>query len=96
MFPIGAMSIALAGLVDGEPTPERILREAARLGLDGVEFYESDWGGAPGDLEEAALASPRPPPPPGCGSSPSGRRPASGTTTGARQRPWRRSGGRST
>ncbi len=54
MFPIGAMSIALAGLVDGEPTPERILREAARLGLDGVEFYESDWGGAPGDLEEAA------------------------------------------
>ena len=54
MFPIGAMSIALAGLVDGEPTPERILREAARLGLDGVEFYESDWGGAPGDMEEAA------------------------------------------
>ena len=54
MFPIGAMSIALAGLVDGEPTPERILREAARLGLDGVEFYESDWGSAPGDLEEAA------------------------------------------
>ena len=54
MFPIGAMSIALAGLVDGEPTPERILREAARLGLDGVEFYESDWGGSPGDLEEAA------------------------------------------
>ena len=51
------MSIALGRSIDGERTPERILREAARLGLDGVEFYETDWGGAPGDLEAApALA----------------------------------------
>ena len=51
------MSIALGRSIDGERTPERILREAARLGLDGVEFYESDWGGAPGDVEAApALA----------------------------------------
>ena len=51
------MSIALARGIDGERTPERIVHEAARLGLDGVEFYESDWGGAPGDLAAApALA----------------------------------------
>ena len=57
MFPIGAMSIALGREIDGERTPERIVHEAARLGLDGVEFYESDWGGSPGDLEAApALA----------------------------------------
>lgn len=57
MFRIGAMSIALARGIDGERTPERIVNEAARLGLDGVEFYESDWGGAPDDVEAApALA----------------------------------------
>ncbi len=57
MFRIGAMSIALARGIDGERTPERIVHEAARLGLDGVEFYESDWGGAPDDVEAApALA----------------------------------------
>lgn len=57
MFHIGAMSIALGRSIDGDRTPERILREAARLGLEGVEFYESDWGGFPGDLEAApALA----------------------------------------
>ena len=51
------MSIALGRSIDGERTPERILAEAARLGLDGVEFYESDWGGASGDVEAApALA----------------------------------------
>ncbi len=57
MFRIGAMSIALGREIDGERTPERIVHEAARLGLDGVEFYESDWGGSPGDVEAApALA----------------------------------------
>ena len=57
MFRIGAMSIALGRSIDGERTPERIVREAARLGLEGVEFYESDWGGSPRDLEAApALA----------------------------------------
>ena len=55
MFKIGAMSIALTRLIEEkEPTCEQILHKAAEVGLDGVEFYESDWGGAPGDLEEAA------------------------------------------
>ena len=55
MFEIGAMSIALTRLIEEkEPSCEQILRKAAEVGLDGVEFYESDWGGAPGDLEEAA------------------------------------------
>ena len=57
MVRVGAMSIALGRSIDGERTPERIVREAARLGLEGVELYESDWGGSPGDVEAApALA----------------------------------------
>ncbi len=55
MYKIGAMSIALTKLVDGDnPTTEQILQTAAEIGLDGVEFYETEWGAGEGDLGAAA------------------------------------------
>lgn len=53
---IGAMSIALARILDDgqEPTPERILRTAAEVGVAGVEFYETHWTAGPQALDQAA------------------------------------------
>lgn len=54
MFKIGAMSICLAGLLEKETrTAENILKLAAEAGLGGVEFYETEWGGDPSDLDRA-------------------------------------------
>jgi len=51
---IGAMSFCLVNLLEkGEQTPENVLRVAAARGLDGVEFYEREWGGDPGELDRA-------------------------------------------
>lgn len=54
MFKIGAMSICLQPLLAGEePTGERILRAAAEVGVEGVEFYETHWGADPRDADGA-------------------------------------------
>ena len=55
MVKIGAMSICLQPLLAGEvPTGERLLRAAAEVGVDGVEFYETHWGADPRDVDGAA------------------------------------------
>ena len=60
MFKVGAMSYGLAGLVEDEqPTWQHILQVAAELELDGVEFYESHWGGKEEDVENAAAVKGR-------------------------------------
>lgn len=57
MVKIGAMSICLQPLLAGEvPTGERLLRAAAEVGVDGVEFYETHWGADPRDVDGAAAA----------------------------------------
>ena len=54
MLKIGAMSICLAQqLPKGERTCDRILEVAAAAGLDGVEFYQTEWGGDPAHVDEA-------------------------------------------
>ncbi|NKB69338.1 MAG: TIM barrel protein [Candidatus Latescibacteria bacterium] len=54
MLKIGAMSICLAQqLPEAERTTERILQVAAEAGLDGVEFYQTEWGGEPAHVDEA-------------------------------------------
>ena len=56
MFKIGAMSICLEPLLQGqEPTAERLLRAAAGAGIAGVEFYETHWGADPGDADAAEV-----------------------------------------
>ena len=54
MLKVGAMSICLEPLLEGrEPTCERILRVAAAVGVEGVEFYETHWGADPRDIDGA-------------------------------------------
>jgi len=48
------MSFCLANLVQAEKASgEQILKVAADLGFEGVEFYQNEWGAAANDVEEA-------------------------------------------
>ena len=54
MFKLGAMSFCLANLVQADKASgEQILKAAADIGVEGVEFYQNEWGATPEDVKEA-------------------------------------------